>query len=219
MHEILKRYQIKINFLDSGCIISVGCKKFAFSLAATGIWELQQYSNDPEVIIRKWLSPEEAESIINPDSERELIPCPANPQTPAESYPVTPLFGRTPHPEPIIHNPQVIDKLINDIDNLIYPGGTNKTLWTYKKLFLLVSEAACVHENKVKPESRLSEDLGLDSLEVVGLFMRIESEFQVSIPDSQAKDARTVEDLHNIVLSHILNKPENERATPISDQQ
>ena len=47
----------------------------------------------------------------------------------------------------------------------------------------IVSEQVGLPRNKVLPTSRLIEDLGCDSLEVLELLMELEDEFCVTIPD------------------------------------
>ncbi|MEX2141582.1 MAG: acyl carrier protein [Pirellulales bacterium] len=45
-------------------------------------------------------------------------------------------------------------------------------------------------------------DLGADSLEVVELVMSLEEEYDVSIPDSEAEEIKTVEDAIRAILRH-----------------
>lgn len=56
---------------------------------------------------------------------------------------------------------------------------------------LLVGEHGCAH-GCVGRESRLEEDLGLDSLAMLDLFLSIEGAFSVSIPDEVAERITTV---------------------------
>lgn len=45
------------------------------------------------------------------------------------------------------------------------------------------------------PETRIAEDLGADSLDVVELLMSIEDEFEVEIPDEEIENIKTIGDL------------------------
>ena len=44
----------------------------------------------------------------------------------------------------------------------------------------------------LKPESRLDEDLGLDSLDCVEFCIELENEFQIEIPDADAEGVKTL---------------------------
>ena len=46
----------------------------------------------------------------------------------------------------------------------------------------------------LRPETRLREDLGADSLDLVELLFEIEQELDVSIPEAEAADFRTIGD-------------------------
>lgn len=56
-----------------------------------------------------------------------------------------------------------------------------------------------LEESEIMPESRLKEDLGADSLDMVELIMAMEEEFDVDIPDEEAQNIRTVADAVNYV--------------------
>ena len=49
------------------------------------------------------------------------------------------------------------------------------------------------------PESKLNEDLGVDSLDAVELVMKLEERFEIKIPDSDSERVETVSDLAKIV--------------------
>ena len=52
---------------------------------------------------------------------------------------------------------------------------------------------------KIKPESKLIDDLGADSLTAVEIVMEIEKELGVDIDDSEVEKIVTVQDIINIV--------------------
>lgn len=56
---------------------------------------------------------------------------------------------------------------------------------------------------KVTPSSRLSEDLGMDSVDFASLLMVIEEEFEGSIEDSQLTNVKTVEDVAELIRQHL----------------
>nr|WP_314887540.1 acyl carrier protein [uncultured Campylobacter sp.] len=68
----------------------------------------------------------------------------------------------------------------------------------------VVVEQLSVAPEAVKLESKIIEDLGADSLDVVELVMALEEKFEVEIPDGDAEKLITIND----VVSYIekLNK-------------
>jgi acyl carrier protein len=52
---------------------------------------------------------------------------------------------------------------------------------------------------KIKPEAKLIDDLGADSLTAVEIVMEIEKELGVDIDDSEVEKIVTVQDVINIV--------------------
>ena len=68
----------------------------------------------------------------------------------------------------------------------------------------VVVEQLSVAPDAVNLESKIIEDLGADSLDVVELVMALEEKFEVEIPDSDAEKLITIND----VVSYIekLNK-------------
>ena len=49
-----------------------------------------------------------------------------------------------------------------------------------------------VDENEVTPEASFTNDLGVDSLDIVELIMEFEKEFDLQIPDEEAENITTV---------------------------
>ena len=52
--ECLKDYEIRIRFLDRGCIVEVGCKSIAFENIDSAMLEINNYVNDPYNQGTKW---------------------------------------------------------------------------------------------------------------------------------------------------------------------
>ncbi len=67
----------------------------------------------------------------------------------------------------------------------------------------LVSEQLGVDKDKVVPEAHYINDLGADSLGSVELFMSIEEEFDLDIPDEEAEKLRTVGETLVYIENHI----------------
>jgi acyl carrier protein len=59
----------------------------------------------------------------------------------------------------------------------------------------IIVEELGVDAGKVTLESRLSEDLGADSIDAVELIMKLEDTFNVSVSDEQAQAIKTVADI------------------------
>ena len=59
----------------------------------------------------------------------------------------------------------------------------------------VVVEQRSVAPDAVKLESKIIEDLGADSLDVVELVMALEEKFEVEIPDSDAEKLITINDV------------------------
>ena len=65
----------------------------------------------------------------------------------------------------------------------------------------VVVEQLSVAPDAVKLESKIIEDLGADSLDVVELVMALEEKFEVEIPDSEAEKITTVGDVVEYIKS------------------
>ena len=76
---------------------------------------------------------------------------------------------------------------------------------TFDRIKNLIVKELSVDESKVKMDSKLVEDLGVDSLDTVELLMSLEDEFGIQIPDEEAMQLTTVESIVNLVDSK-LNK-------------
>ncbi|MBE6768632.1 MAG: acyl carrier protein [Ruminococcaceae bacterium] len=73
-------------------------------------------------------------------------------------------------------------------------------------VFEKVREILCnqfdVDEDAVTLTTRISEDLGADSLDAVDMLMSLEDEFDVEIPDEEIENIRTVGDLVSYIEEH-----------------
>ncbi|MDD4056281.1 MAG: acyl carrier protein [Bacilli bacterium] len=65
----------------------------------------------------------------------------------------------------------------------------------FEKVKALIAKELSIDENKINMESKLSEDLGADSLDAVELIMAIEDEFDVQVSDEAAQNIRKVSDI------------------------
>ena len=65
----------------------------------------------------------------------------------------------------------------------------------FNKVAEVVAEQLEIEVNSIKPESKFTEDLGADSLDVVEMIMALEEKFEIEIPDSDAEKIQTVQDV------------------------
>ena len=65
----------------------------------------------------------------------------------------------------------------------------------FEKVRSIIAKELNYNEEDIKLESKLSEDLGADSLDAVELIMAIEDEFGVQVSDEAAQKIRTVKDI------------------------
>ena len=66
-----------------------------------------------------------------------------------------------------------------------------------EKIQAMLAEALNLPVEKVTPDSKIVEDLGADSLDVVELLSRLEDEFGIIIPDEDVENLATVQDVAN----------------------
>ena len=70
-----------------------------------------------------------------------------------------------------------------------------------QKIKELIAEKLSKDVNDLKMDSKLVEDLGADSLDVVELVMAFEDEFGIALPDEDVATLKTIED----VVTYITN--------------
>ncbi|EPB9086734.1 acyl carrier protein [Campylobacter coli] len=70
---------------------------------------------------------------------------------------------------------------------------------TFDDVKAVVVEQLSIDADAVKMESKIIEDLGADSLDVVELIMALEEKFEVEIPDSNAEKLIKIEDVVNYI--------------------
>lgn len=65
----------------------------------------------------------------------------------------------------------------------------------FEKVKEIIVETANLNEADVKPESKLKDDLGLDSLDAMELNMALEEKFDLTISDEELINFITVQDI------------------------
>ena len=66
-----------------------------------------------------------------------------------------------------------------------------------EKIKEMLAEALNLPAEKVTADSKIVEDLGADSLDVVELLSRLEDEYGITIPDEDVEELLTVGDVVN----------------------
>ena len=66
----------------------------------------------------------------------------------------------------------------------------------------LIVDKLTVDENEVTPQAEFNKDLGADSLDTVELIMEFEKAFDLTIPDADAENIKTVGDAISYIESH-----------------
>ena len=66
---------------------------------------------------------------------------------------------------------------------------------TINKVTKLLAEQLNVDVKDIKPTSKIVEDLGADSLDMIEMLMSLEEQFGISVPDDQVAGLKTVKDI------------------------
>jgi len=73
----------------------------------------------------------------------------------------------------------------------------------YEKVKKMISETLGVDEKEVKPEAKLVDELGVDSIGMLDLLLKFEDEFNISIPDQDAEKITKVQDIIDYLKTKI----------------
>nr|WP_229833773.1 acyl carrier protein [Streptomyces xantholiticus] len=72
------------------------------------------------------------------------------------------------------------------------------------QVIAIISEQLGIDEDVITPDASLVDDLGADELDMVELFMAMEDEFEIEIPEEPVKGVVTVRGLVHAVMSQLL---------------
>ncbi|MGN0395162.1 MAG: acyl carrier protein [Coprococcus sp.] len=72
-----------------------------------------------------------------------------------------------------------------------------------EKVIDILSEFTMLEKEKITKDSRLVNDLGLNSLDVVNVVVAFEEEFTIEIPDSKIKELVTVGDIEEYLEKYV----------------
>lgn len=67
----------------------------------------------------------------------------------------------------------------------------------------MLANQLSVEVDKINENSRLVEDLGADSLDMIEMLMALEEQFKITVPDEKAEELKTVGDIANYIDSQV----------------
>jgi acyl carrier protein len=72
----------------------------------------------------------------------------------------------------------------------------------FEKITEILAEQLSADQDIMTMETKIAEELGADSLDLVDLLMSIEDEFEIEIPDEEIDNIRTVSELVSYIESN-----------------
>ena len=69
----------------------------------------------------------------------------------------------------------------------------------FEKITEILAEQLAADQNTMTMDTKIAEDLGADSLDLVDLLMSMEDEFGIEITDEDAADLHTIGDVVNYI--------------------
>ena len=74
---------------------------------------------------------------------------------------------------------------------------------TFDKVKKLLAEQLNIDESKITENSKVIDELGADSLDVVEMLMTLEDEFDVTVSDEESVNLKTVGDIVKLIDSKL----------------
>ena len=72
----------------------------------------------------------------------------------------------------------------------------------FEKLQAIIAEQLEIDVDEITYASKIIDDLGADSLDIVELVMSVEDEFGIEVPDEVLENMSTVEDMVKYIEEH-----------------
>ncbi len=72
-----------------------------------------------------------------------------------------------------------------------------------EKVYEIIQRKLSVNAEQITPEASFTEDLGADSLDTVELVMDLEEEFNITIPEEEQENLKTVQDAIDYLETHL----------------
>lgn len=67
----------------------------------------------------------------------------------------------------------------------------------------MIANQLSISVEEVSEEKEIVKDLGADSLDIVEMLMTLEEEYNITIPDEETVDIKTVGDIANVLGKYI----------------
>lgn len=86
---------------------------------------------------------------------------------------------------------------------LIFLNFQEAIIMVFEKIKEILAEQLDADADEMTMDTKIAEDLGADSLDVVELLMSIEDEFEVEIPDEEIENMKTIGDVVEYIQSNM----------------
>lgn len=86
------------------------------------------------------------------------------------------------------------------VSTATFSGGI---IMVFDKIREILAEQLDADAEEMTADTRIAEDLGADSLDVVELLMSIEDEFEVEIPDEEIENLKTIGDVVEYIQNNM----------------
>lgn len=73
----------------------------------------------------------------------------------------------------------------------------------FEEIKPIIADKLNVQASEIKPESKLKDDLGSDSLDTVELILECERKFGINLPDSDIQNIVTIQDIVEVINNKI----------------
>ncbi|MBQ1186841.1 MAG: acyl carrier protein [Clostridia bacterium] len=73
----------------------------------------------------------------------------------------------------------------------------------FEKITEILAEQLAADQNTMTMDTKIAEDLGADSLDLVDLLMSMEDEFGIEITDEDAAELHTIGDVVNFISKNV----------------
>ncbi len=72
----------------------------------------------------------------------------------------------------------------------------------FEKLVEILAEQLDTDKESMTADTKIADDLGADSLDLVDLLMSIEDEFEIEIPDEDVEGLQTIGEVADYIAAH-----------------
>ena len=72
----------------------------------------------------------------------------------------------------------------------------------FEKLVEILAEQLDTDKEAMTADTKIADDLGADSLDLVDLLMSIEDEFEIEIPDEDVEGLQTIGEVADYIAAH-----------------